>query len=94
MKDKNIKKHWEDFVEKYKEYFLSNEELWFNHLKQVEEYIDKNGKRPSNHNKDIKIKQLGKWISKQQTNYKKNERIMKNNEIYNKWTDFLKKSII
>jgi hypothetical protein len=29
------------------------------------------------------------WLSHQQQNYKKKEHIMKNNEIYNKWTEFL-----
>jgi hypothetical protein len=33
-----------------------------------------------------KIKCLGAWISHQQKNYTKKEHIMKNEEIYNKWT--------
>jgi superfamily II DNA or RNA helicase/dephospho-CoA kinase len=89
MKDKFIKTHWEDFIEKYKEYFLSNEELWFNRLKQVEEYIIKNGKRPSDSNKDIKIKKLGQWIGRQQTNYNKNKKNMKDTIIKTHWENFI-----
>ena len=89
MKDTIIKTHWEDFIEKYKEYFLSNEELWFNRLKQVEEYIIKNGKRPSDSNKDIKIKKLGQWIGRQQTNYNKNKKNMKDTIIKTHWENFI-----
>ena len=57
-----MEKHWKDFTEKYKEYFLSNNEIWFNNLKEVEDYIIKNNKRPNSIDKDIEIKQLGSWI--------------------------------
>ena len=72
MKDETIKKAWIEFTTKYKQYFLSNNEEWFNNLKLVEEYIIKNKKRPSNSDKDVKIKQLGGWICNQQTKYKNN----------------------
>jgi hypothetical protein len=32
---------------------------------------------------------MGQWIGTQQTNYKKKDNIMKNEEIYDKWTDFI-----
>ena len=91
MKDKTIKIHWEDFIEKYKQYFLSREEIWFNSLKQAEEYIIKNGKRPSDSNKNIEIKKLGLWILTQQKNYNKNEQIMNDETIKKHWDDFIKK---
>jgi dephospho-CoA kinase len=91
MKDKIIKTNWEDFIQKYKVYFLSNEELWFNSLKQVEEYIIKNGKRPSKSDEDVEIKKLGQWISTQQKNYNKNENIMKDTIIKTHWEDFIEK---
>jgi hypothetical protein len=84
MKDEKIKKIWEEFINEYKIYFQSNEEQWFNNLKEVEKYININNKRP---NQDEKI--LSKWISHQITNYKNKEQIMKNEEIYNKWTKFI-----
>jgi hypothetical protein len=88
MKDETIKKDWVEFIEKYNEYFLSNNEIWFNILKQVEDYIIKNNKRPSHHDKDIEIKKLGNWICSQQTNYSKNKNIMKDELIREHWIDF------
>jgi antitoxin component HigA of HigAB toxin-antitoxin module len=58
-------------------------------FEQVKTYIDSNNKRPSNTDKDKQIKQLGSWISNQQKNYKKKAEIMKNEEIYNNWTNLL-----
>jgi hypothetical protein len=61
-----------------------------NTLNEVKEYIDSNNQRPSSkHDKDQKIKQLGVWIQHQQNNYKKKEHIMKNETIYDNWTEFI-----
>jgi len=91
MKNEEIYNQWTDFIndEKYKNYFLSNEEQWLNNLKEVKNHIDKNKKRPGTKDKDNNISYLGEWISYQITNYKNNEHIMKNEEIYNQWTDFI-----
>jgi superfamily II DNA or RNA helicase len=91
MKNNEIYNKWTEFINdnNYKKYFLSNEEIWNDNFIEVKKYIDINNKKPSMKNKDIKIKQLGKWLSHQQQNYKKKEHIMKNNEIYNKWTEFI-----
>ena len=91
MKDELIREHWIDFTIKYKQYFLSNTETWFYTLKQVEDYILKNNKRPSSSENDIRVKQLGKWIKTQKTNYSKNENIMRDEIIKNAWEDFTKK---
>ena len=40
------------------------------YIYDVKQYIDLNKKRPSDSDKDSNIKQLGKWISHQQKNYK------------------------
>ena len=42
-------------------------------LEEVKKYIDENGKRPSNYekNSNIKTKRLGGWIIEQQLKYKK-----------------------
>ena len=89
MKNQGINREWTNFINEYQEYFLSNEEIWYNNLNKVKEYIDENSKRPSKHDKDIKIKQLGCWISCQQQNYKNKETIMKNKEIYSEFTNFI-----
>jgi len=87
MKNEEIYNKWTEFINNYKIY--SNEDSWIESLNQVKKYIDENNKRPSSTDKNTGIKTLGSWISKQQTNYKKKEEIMKNEEIYNKWTEFI-----
>jgi len=89
MKNEEIKNLWKDFLEKYQEYFLSNEEIWKNKLEEVKNYINENNKRPSTHDKNNDIKILGHWISNQQQKYKNNKDVMKNEEIRNLWKDFL-----
>ena len=39
--------------------------------------------------KNKEIRQMGSWISDQQQIYKKKERIMKIEEIYDIWTEFI-----
>jgi superfamily II DNA or RNA helicase len=89
MKNPDIKMKWEEFIDTYKEYFISNEEKWNNTLDKVIKYINVNKKRPSNEDKNKEIKKLARWIGTQQNNYKKNKEIMKNLEIKNKWEEFI-----
>jgi hypothetical protein len=58
-------------------------------LERVTQYIDTNNKRPTERDKNSNIKKLGGWICHQQRNYKKKKHIMSNEEIYNKWTEFI-----
>eukprot|EP00966_Prymnesium_polylepis_P212300 4917729-Prymnesium_polylepis.1 len=89
MKEESIRKRWEEFVEEYKVYFLSNEEEWEMNLEALKAYIDKQKKRPSNGSKDETTKKLGLWINTQQTNYSKREQIMKEESIRKKWEEFV-----
>jgi len=91
MKNEEIYNQWDNFMndDKYKIYFISNEDVWINTLNRVKKYIDENNKRPSSEDKNKEIKQLGQWISNQTKNYKNKEYIMKNEEIYNQWTEFI-----
>jgi len=89
MKNEEIYNSWTKFMTEYKEYFLDNETIWFNKLVKVKKYINENDKRPSEKDKNKKIKELGSWIGKQLTNYKKKVYVMKNEEIYNSWTKFI-----
>jgi hypothetical protein len=91
MKNENIRNKWYEFIndEKYKKYFISDEDNWNYKLEQVKIYIDENEKKPSYSDKNDKVKKLSKWLSHQVTNYKKNQRIMKNENIRNKWYEFI-----
>ena len=91
MLTEEIYNKWGDFIndKKYKIHFLDPNEIWKNNLDKLKEYIDKNNKRPCSKDKDENIKSLGFWISNQTKNYKNKKEIMKNEEIYNKWDDFI-----
>ena len=84
---KNEKNHtlWEEFVDEYKEYMLSNSEKWFIKLNKLKEYIDENKKLPSQKSVHNTTRMLGQWLSQQKNNYKKNIQSMKNGEILKKW---------
>jgi hypothetical protein len=91
MSNEIIYNNWLEFINdpKYKLYFQSNQDTWNETLNQVKHYINNNNKRPNKHDKDIKIKQLGCWITAQSKNYNNKTQIMSNEEIYNKWTEFI-----
>ena len=90
MSNNNIKKLWKEFISdnKYKKYFMSNEEIWFETLDKIKKYIDINKKRPSQLDKNIEIGCLGKWLTTQSQNYKKIIDIMKNENIRKQWENF------
>ena len=89
MKNEEIKKEWERFINEYNKLFKTNEELWYENKNKVIDYIKEYNKLPSHENKEIEIKKLGKWISHQKTNYKNNKVIMKNEEIRKEWEKFM-----
>ena len=91
MKDKEIYNAWISFInhEKYREYFLSNEEVWYENLEKVKQFMDDNYKRPSSISKIKEEKTLGSWIGTQNQYYKKKTFIMKEKEIYDTWTEFI-----
>ena len=91
MLNEKIYKIWTEFInsDKYKPYFISNEENWKTKLEEVKNYIDTNNKKPSGSDKNTLIKTLGMWIGSQSRNYKIKECIMSNEEIYKLWTEFI-----
>ena len=91
MKNEEIKKQWEEFIEKYSDLFKTNIEIWNETLIKLEEYIVENGKLPSSIDKDINNKKLGGWLSQQKERYKNNDKCMKNKEIKKLWEEFIEK---
>ena len=91
MKNEEICKKWEEFIKdsKYIEYFVEDEDKWNSNLEKVKEYIDNNSKRPSSGDKNNEIKSLGIWVSNYNQNYKNKSGLMKNEEIYKKWEEFI-----
>ena len=63
---------------------MSNENECIYNLNNFKNYIDENNKRPNKDNKTI-----DSWVRVQMRNYKKKEQIMKNENIYVKWKEFI-----
>ena len=89
MKNDEFRDKWYDLISKYKNIFKANEELWYETFYKVKEYIVKNKKRPSQHDKDKNISSLGSWISFQISKYSINKGIMKEQKIRKEWEKFI-----
>jgi hypothetical protein len=91
----NNVKLWEKFIEKYKELFLTIDEIWILKLEEVNRYILENNKLPSSENTNKTIASLRNWIFTQEKNYRENAFIIKNNDNIKKiWEDFVNKNNI
>jgi superfamily II DNA or RNA helicase len=91
MKDPEIRKVWEETLQKYDEYLCDATEHWHINHKEVCQYMDTNHKRPSQHDQNPETKKLASWISNQITHYKKGDMIMKDPKIRKVWEDTLQK---
>lgn len=89
MKYDKIYDEWQEFTNKYKEYFITEEEYWCLMLSKVTKYIDIYKCRPDDTSNETKL--LKKWIETQQLIIRNREGIMKSNEIFNKWQTFIEK---
>lgn len=88
MKNEKIKKYWEEFMKEYQKYFTSSDEKWDDKLEQLKKYIKENNKRPSSTDKNKDIRILGRWVSWQKKQYKKDKQIIKD-ETARKWEEFM-----
>jgi len=93
MSNEDIYKCWSEFINNrlYIDYFKTNEEKWYDNLNELKQFINLNSKLPSlkNNQGDIIEKELIRWLYTQKCNYKNKNHIMKNKEIFNKWTEFI-----
>jgi len=85
-----IKYIWLKFNDEHKKIIMSNEEVWFDKLEKVKNYVIEYGKTPP-HKKGEKDS-LGLWIITQNKNYAAKTQIMKNPEFYEIWTQFLQEN--
>ena len=65
------------------------EEFFDMYLNKLQTYIDIHKHRPSNNDKDKDILKLARWHGHQNNNYIKKIENMKNENIYEKWSDFI-----
>ena len=92
MKNKNIRKLWEDFLKQYKNLFMSNREIWIYNFKLLEEYINIHKELPSDYSKDPNTLKIARWKCTQKNNFKNTSHIMKEDEnIKNMWEQFVKR---
>jgi hypothetical protein len=64
MKDTEVYQAWNLFINniKYKKYFESNEEIWYENFNKLVKYLDTNNDTPSTESKEPEIKILGRWF--------------------------------
>jgi hypothetical protein len=89
MGNEEIRKIWEDFVNKYQEVIMSNDELWKHNLNSLENYVIENNILPNKNSKILNEKKLGSYVHHQKHNYKYNT--MKDASIRKEWEDFTAK---
>jgi hypothetical protein len=89
---KNNERHniWGKFLEAYKEYFISNDDVWDTNFDNLKKFIDSNKKTPSTTSKNKDEKFLMSWLGTQQQYYRNRlQCCMKNDVRYDAWTAFL-----
>lgn len=91
IENKETRDSWKRFIEdeEYADYFKTNEEIWYDKLKEAKKYIIDNKKRPNTRDNDKKVSIIGAWLVTNKKNYNKNDRIMKEEKIRKEWEDFV-----
>jgi len=79
-------KEWNIFLEKHESLLKTKDEIWNENLKRIKNFINKNKRRPYQKKEDEKI--LGKWLSTQLTEYKKNKNGIHNDRL-KQWEEFI-----
>ena len=81
-------KQWAEFLEEYKEYFKSFDEIWDDNFEELKIFLQHNKRRPSETNESEK--KINGWLQNQIKNYKTKTKSFKDNpERCKQWEDFL-----
>jgi superfamily II DNA or RNA helicase len=91
MKRPEIKQIWEEFMYKNPKLFRNNQEKWVDYLHELDVYIQKYDKLPSEDDKDKEVSILASWVYDQKYRYKKQTCIMKDESIRKQWLTFTEK---
>lgn len=89
MKKKEYRDKWTTFMEKYKDYMKTNDEIWHESFNKVKMYINTNNIKPSRYDKDTHTKSLGLWLMRQNKNYNTNSYNMNIKEYREIWLQFM-----
>jgi superfamily II DNA or RNA helicase len=91
MSDKIIYDIWSNFLKEYNIFSKDEDDIWYDNLNELDEYLILHKKRPKKTSKDIYEKKLGNWIGHQIQNFNKNVNNMKKENVRNDFQDFLSK---
>ena len=92
MKLPEIQQLWKDFVSENKSLFVLPNEIWSKRLEDLEDFIIKNNRLPTqSSSEDHENILLAKWIIRNNDEYTKNEKAMKDTIIRSEWIDFKNK---
>jgi hypothetical protein len=86
MKDQTKYDLWTQLLEKYKEHFKINDDIWYEKFEEVNKLLEKHGEKPHS-----KTSGIGRWITHQQTNFKNKMHSMKDQTKYDLWSQFSEK---
>lgn len=88
MKDNIIRNEWNEFKNKHENLFssVSNENKWLIKFQQLTEFLIKYNQKPTKKDKSLYL-----FILRNNKNLKYNTQIMKNENIKNKWKEFIQK---
>jgi hypothetical protein len=90
MKRENIRKLFEQFIEKNKIYFKSPDDVWLKRYEECEEYTKKHDKFPPGTKNSSHIP-LRRWIYYQILNFETRTGMMSQDNLYNIWKEFMNK---
>ena len=89
MSDKIVYDIWTNFLKEYNNYLKDDDDIWYDNLSELDEYIILHKKRPKKTSLVINEKKLANWISHQLQNFNKNTNNMKKENIKNDFQKFL-----
>ena len=96
MKNSEIWQMWSETLAnpKYGYALVDSVQIWKNSHKKICEFIEKNGRAPSNGSKNPDEKKIGSWIGTQKQQYNESgpqysDKIMKTPEIWKMWSDLM-----
>jgi hypothetical protein len=87
MNDTKYYNLWKAFLEEYSDYFKSVEDVWYENLDKVKEFIEMNKRKPNKKANNTNEKTLGEWIIKQNVKYNNDK--MNSEEIFNAYKEFM-----
>ena len=74
------RKVFEQFQDKYKDYLLTDIDIWYDKLDKVKYFIIESNKSPNQYSNNIDENNMGQWLRSQIKNYKKQKQAMSLND--------------